>query len=519
MQHQQRSRGASAPTSSASSSTSVRSAESSAPSNAALASSLPASASAEETPLLDAMVETPAPEKSSTNSSSRKRNSGRTASAATAATPEVAPEADPVSRPSKITKGMSGALLGTGGDIILKSDAALAGSDVATVADGTGAKVVESKSGAVKVQVRQGTKNVTGWVSAAVFSDQPALAKDEDHPGLMQDLTYTKVEGDLSGAGAKEGAAPTSQGGLGDCYLIASMAALHFANPDFAKQLVVWDAAKKRYIVTFHEPIGRNSFEEVKIEVDGYLPTQGTSQDPSYAGDPGEALWGAIVEKAYAKWKGGYADIEGGDGGQALQEMTGVKSAYKDPASMKESDVVPYFQKAQKNKEAIYAGVINSTKVEHQTPLSGQDGKYEGAVRQPHDWNEIQVGTVQVIDGSGQVAAAKDQGEEEAKTGKIVGKDVKSGTVDYKGSDLSLEYKAGKKPASAEDLQVHFETHGVVLPSKMLIGNHAYAFSGVTADGLLQFYNPWGSYQPKPITAAEFLQYFDSLSTNAGPKS
>ena len=34
----------------------------------------------------------------------------------------------------------------------------------------------------------------------------------------------------------------------------------------------------------------------------------------------------------------------------------------------------------------------------------------------------------------------------------------------------------------------------------------------------LEVYNPWGSYQPKPITAGEFLQYFDSLATNQVPK-
>ena len=33
----------------------------------------------------------------------------------------------------------------------------------------------------------------------------------------------------------------------------------------------------------------------------------------------------------------------------------------------------------------------------------------------------------------------------------------------------------------------------------------------------LQFYNPWGSYQPKPLTPAEFITYFDSLATNAVP--
>ena len=55
-------------------------------------------------------------------------------------------------------------------------------------------------------------------------------------------------------------------------------------------------------------------------------------------------------------------------------------------------------------------------------------------------------------------------------------------------------------------------------PAKVIIGNHAYAFERVVGKDQLQFYNPWGSYQPKPITAAEFLRHFDALSTNAVPK-
>ena len=128
----------------------------------------------------------------------------------------------------------------------------------------------------------------------------------------------------------------------------------------------------------------------------------------------------------------------------------------------------------------------------------------------------MQVDTLEIVDASKNVATANDQGEEEAKTGKIVGKDVKSGEVGYKNSSVKVEYKAGKAPKTPKDLEVHFETHGVVLPGKMLIGNHAYAFSGVVG-GELQFYNPWGSYQPKPLTPKEFLTYFDSLSTNQVP--
>lgn len=481
--------------------------------NASLAATVPAVESPESSLLAEEVV--PVHKKRGPTNTT----AGATATDAKTAAPTT--PADPVSRAAKITKGMPGALISGGADILVKSDAGLKGSTVATVSDGTPCHVTDVGAASVKVTVRQGQKNVAGWVSTAVFSDQPGLKKDEDNTKLDEDLEYNKIEGDLTAGGMPDKKKPTTQGGLGDCYFISSMAALHFANPEFAKTLCRWDDKKKRYIVKFYESGTKGkAMTPVEIEVDGYLPTSKSSpSDPAYAGDPGDAMWGAIVEKAYAKWKGGYDVIEGGDGAQAMQEMTGVKSAPKNPASMKEADVIPYFKKAQTDGLAIYAGVINSIKVAQQTPFSGSAGKYTANVAQQHEWNEIQVDSLSITDKSGGVASARDQGEEEAKTGKIVGTDVKSGEVQYKDNKVSVDYKAGKAPKTAGDLQLDFETHGVVLPSKTLIGNHAYAFSGVTAQNELQFYNPWGSYQPKPLTAAEFIKFFDSLSTNAVPKT
>lgn len=429
-----------------------------------------------------------------------------------------AKEADPASRPKRFKKGLTGALIGDGKPVDLMS-AATEGSVVATVTDGTPCRVVEYTRTDVKVKARSGKKNVEGWVPAAIFSDQPDLYHDEDDKKLMEDLEYNLIEGDHS---PKDGEGPTAQGGLGDCFFIASLAALNFANPDFAKGMITYDPKTKRYTVRFHEEVGRGRFEPVDIVVDGFLPTaKGSPDDPAYAGDPNSPLWGAIAEKAYAKWKGGYDVLgEGGGGAEALQDMTGVRSRSKNPASMTEDEVIPYFKSAKTDNLAIYAGVINAVEEAKQSPLTGAgSGPYTGSLKQSHSWNEIEPGSLEIADtGKGKVGRATDTGTEGDKEAAIEGTHVEDGKVDYKGSRVSVTYVDGKAPAAGKDLEVAFSAHGVVLPSKMLIGNHAYAFVDVVDDDKLQFYNPWGSYQPKPITPAEFLQFFDSLATNQVPR-
>lgn len=436
---------------------------------------------------------------------------------APAGAPTGTVEGDPVSRPATVKKGAKGALIGAG-DVTLNSSAE-AGSPVATVPNGTPCKVTDVAGASIKVQARVGKEKKEGWVAASVFSDQPGMAKDEDDSSMFQDQVYSDFGKDQL-PGKDPGKEVAAQGGLGDCFLVSSIAAVTFANPDFMKGVVRWDDKKKRYVVKFHQEMAKGKMVPVEIEVDGFLPTERSNRaDPSFAGDPGQPQWGAIIEKAYAKWKGGYDVLdEGGTGEEAMAAITGIKSIAKDPSSMEEADVIPYFKEAQKNGLAVYAGVVNSVKAVDQQPFKGSgSGPYTADVAKSHDWNEIQPGSVKVTDKSGKVAEAWDEGEEDAKEGPMAGDDVKSGKVQYKDNKVQLTYEKGKAPKAPGDLNLAFDAHGVVLPAKTLIGNHAYVFQGVVGGKTLQFYNPWGSYQPKAVTAAEFLQFFDSLATNAVP--
>jgi hypothetical protein len=64
---------------------------------------------------------------------------------------------------------------------------------------------------------------------------------------------------------------------------------------------------------------------------------------------------------------------------------------------------------------------------------------------------------------------------------------------------------------------MRFSYKGAVNAEKLLVANHAYAFEGVVNGKELQFYNPWGTWQPKPITPQEFLKHFTNISTNKAP--
>lgn len=424
---------------------------------------------------------------------------------------------DGVSRPDRLKSHQKGALIGSS-DISLNAAEDGHGTEVAKVPSGTGAELKKSRKGRALVQVRVGSAAKEGWIDASLFSDQPGLSKDDDHPELQSDYVFHKFDGDQSPQNPTGKQA--TQGFLGNCFLIGSLAAVANASPQIIKDMVKYDPKKGSYTVRFYEEQGQGKQVPVYIEVDSYLPVSaGDTSDPVFAGDAGGPMWAAIVEKAYAKWKGGYDVIgEGGVGESTMQEITGGKSQSKSMSSMKEADVIPYFTQAKKDGKAIYAGTKDGKKADVQAPFRGSgDGDYTADIKQTHQWNEILPNTFRVQDVKGKAGSVMDVGEEGEAEGVLKGSHVKSGSVEYKKNKAQLKFKPGFAPASASDLEVVFQYEGVIDLNKFVIANHAYAFEGVVEGNLLQFYNPWGTYQPKPLTPQEFLNLYDSLAVNTPP--
>lgn len=142
-------------------------------------------------------------------------------------------------------------------------------------------------------------------------------AHDGDSP--VDHAKYTQVPHQLF----VDGADPhdLAQGQIGDCWLIASMAAL--ANGDPAQiQHIIHQNPNGTYTVTLYD-----DGHAVEVTVTPDIPT--VDGDPVFADDSAVGpdgvyeLWPQILEKAAAQYYGNYADLEGDWPSKALQLFTG----------------------------------------------------------------------------------------------------------------------------------------------------------------------------------------------------
>jgi hypothetical protein len=165
-------------------------------------------------------------------------------------------------------------------------------------------------------------------------SAQPGLTADDVKQG---GVGFAKaggalVDGDIS-------ADDPLQGQLGDCYFISSMAAVANSRPELL-QKAIKDNGNGTYTVTLwqHDDMDQAP-RAVKITVDAKVPEKYGA--PEYVSTrSGKELWPLLFEKAYAKWKGSYEDIEGGMGANALSALTGARPGYFPVTSDMKTDTV-----------------------------------------------------------------------------------------------------------------------------------------------------------------------------------
>jgi uncharacterized protein YukE len=157
-----------------------------------------------------------------------------------------------------------------------------------------------------------------------------------------------------------------SQGAVGDCYFISSLAAMAQAKPEIIENMIQKNEDgtykvffyEKRNPLFFWEP----EFKKVEITIDNEFPVYLGTDDPVFAdnnsGDRRE-LWPMIIEKAYAKWKGGYAKIEGGFVADGLEMITGKSSNRFSPGDLTIEKLAEY----QTNGYAIGADSLSDLKL------------------------------------------------------------------------------------------------------------------------------------------------------------
>ncbi|KAM7398125.1 hypothetical protein PAMA_006147 [Pampus argenteus] len=110
------------------------------------------------------------------------------------------------------------------------------------------------------------------------------------------------------------------QGEVGNCWFLAAISALTFKK-GLMVQVVPMDQSFKDYAGIFHFRFWRYG-KWVNVVIDDYLPTI-NNQFLSVRSTSGNEFWGPLLEKAYAKVCGSYADMNAGLPSEACKDFCG----------------------------------------------------------------------------------------------------------------------------------------------------------------------------------------------------
>ena len=166
-----------------------------------------------------------------------------------------------------------------------------------------------------------------------------------------------------------------TQGSAGDCFFLSALSSIAWDRPSAIHDMVKTND-DATFTVRFFQKSRKGPPKAVFITVDDKLPVG--KDGPEYATDrdPKE-LWPAIIEKAYASWKGGYDKInEGGDAGDAMFSICGKKADYTEKISQTNRDTLfATLQAAAREHRSMVTGTYD----EKQQPVKYDDvGLVEG---------------------------------------------------------------------------------------------------------------------------------------------
>ncbi|MEW5739151.1 MAG: C2 family cysteine protease [Myxococcota bacterium] len=148
---------------------------------------------------------------------------------------------------------------------------------------------------------------------------QPKLTEESEKTGKV---TFDARPGTLTVDGY--GFDDPLQGQLGDCYFIASLAAVAKNRPDLLARAVKTNRDGTYTVTFFEKKPGASKPKPVEITIDGSFANRKGRLEYASARETRE-LWPLIFEKAYAAWKGGFDAIESGMAATALEALTGAK--------------------------------------------------------------------------------------------------------------------------------------------------------------------------------------------------
>lgn len=159
---------------------------------------------------------------------------------------------------------------------------------------------------------------------ALIQQDMANVEPDWHTQYLGKGLHWQQFDGPLFGPDGVDIENDLQQGDDGDCWFLSSAAAIAERDPNFFQSRIIPNP-NGTYTVTFYD-----DGKPTQVVVDGRLPVYDNGGGTAYA-HPTNTQWIAIYEKAYAQYKGGYGNIDGGWGDQGLHDLTGQSTQRLDP--------------------------------------------------------------------------------------------------------------------------------------------------------------------------------------------
>jgi Calpain family cysteine protease len=215
---------------------------------------------------------------------------------------------------------------------------------------------------ATRVLARQGA-TADPTADPAIATGEPgildALGLGADrNPALTSDHTKATFEALDGGVVGTPEPGDVRQGDLGDCYFLASLAAVANAKPSLITGMIT-DKGSGTFEVRFYKDtawVGK-TFEARTVTVTATFPKEG--DDWIYAKPSGNKFWVMLIEKAWGKFKGSYGSAEGGYANAALEAITGRASSEYDVDDYDEPALASIFTNLLSDGWALVAGSVH----------------------------------------------------------------------------------------------------------------------------------------------------------------
>ncbi len=229
--------------------------------------------------------------------------------------------------------------LGPGATILsVPADRAIrvSGADVAVVRGNVTTRLADGAT----ARVAPGGASIAVEGASETWRELPAPPPTPSHVGEFErgNIVLRRIPGaQLYIDGIKSSA--FDQIGAGDCYLVAALLAAADMQPEMIRRLIT-DNRDGTFTVHF---MGNDGPVDITVDDRFYMAARSGERvwyhekegdiaryassltSMAYGANPAQPreIWGAIIEKAYAQWKGGYGAIYSGYPDIAMREITG----------------------------------------------------------------------------------------------------------------------------------------------------------------------------------------------------